>query len=342
MNTRQIRLSRTLSAIVVAIVIGLSDRAAAQCATSADCKVGRACERGQCVDAASPVISQNQMACDAGDARACAVLGVMNENGDGVSKDQDRALELYERACAGGYAWGCQQLPRVAACTKDLDCKGDRVCSNGLCVHPRTAAFSSPTPVPVALPPPAAAAPPVDATNPSPTAGTSNTSGDDTVPVDISGPEGYVIRSTNRSGVTVECVSPCTLRLSPGPATLHVVGYFDETVQVPNHATSAVLSRRRMGLIVTGAIIAPLGLTSGIVAYATWHTLFGDQIQKNYAGVSFLASAAGFALLTGALIGTHNGIAIDDRRAATSPWSSVALGVEPRPGGGFLVAGTLF
>lgn len=39
-------------------------------------------------------------------------------------------------ACAGGEATEAPELPSVG-CTKDIDCKGDRVCEAGVCVAPR-------------------------------------------------------------------------------------------------------------------------------------------------------------------------------------------------------------
>lgn len=51
--------------------------------------------------------------CDNGDARACANLGWAYAKGDGVEKDEARALELYEKACSGGNAWACASAGRA-------------------------------------------------------------------------------------------------------------------------------------------------------------------------------------------------------------------------------------
>jgi hypothetical protein len=51
-----------------------------------------------------------QKACDGGDAQGCFNLGVMYENGRGVTKDQAKAAQLYQKACDGGDAQGCENL----------------------------------------------------------------------------------------------------------------------------------------------------------------------------------------------------------------------------------------
>ena len=48
--------------------------------------------------------------CTSGDAKSCFDLGVMYENGTGVSKDQVHAAQLYKQACDGGNAPGCTNL----------------------------------------------------------------------------------------------------------------------------------------------------------------------------------------------------------------------------------------
>ncbi|MDI1444160.1 SEL1-like repeat protein [Polyangium sp. 6x1] len=50
-------------------------------------------------------------ACDRGEALGCAALAEMAESGKGVSKDPNRALELYIKACDGGH---------LSSCTKGL------------------------------------------------------------------------------------------------------------------------------------------------------------------------------------------------------------------------------
>ena len=49
-------------------------------------------------------------ACAYGDLRACAVLGLIYETGAGGVRDLDRALELYDRACARGVEAACVRL----------------------------------------------------------------------------------------------------------------------------------------------------------------------------------------------------------------------------------------
>jgi hypothetical protein len=51
-----------------------------------------------------------QQACDAGDAKGCFGVGVMYEDGKGVTKDTKRAVELYTRACDQNYSTACYNL----------------------------------------------------------------------------------------------------------------------------------------------------------------------------------------------------------------------------------------
>ena len=46
----------------------------------------------------------SQEACDGGDLAACNVFGLMNEAGEGVPQDLPRALDLFRRACEGGFS----------------------------------------------------------------------------------------------------------------------------------------------------------------------------------------------------------------------------------------------
>jgi TPR repeat protein len=51
-----------------------------------------------------------QAACKRGDARACASLGRLYEQGLGVPKDESQAATLFEEACTDGAAEGCVNL----------------------------------------------------------------------------------------------------------------------------------------------------------------------------------------------------------------------------------------
>lgn len=48
--------------------------------------------------------------CEAGDARACSILGVMYERGTGRMQRPDMAASLYRRACRGGNLPSCVHL----------------------------------------------------------------------------------------------------------------------------------------------------------------------------------------------------------------------------------------
>lgn len=51
-----------------------------------------------------------QKACDGGDAQGCGALGFMYETGSGIQKDLAHALNLYRKACDGGGGLGCAFL----------------------------------------------------------------------------------------------------------------------------------------------------------------------------------------------------------------------------------------
>lgn len=57
--------------------------------------------------------AQLQAACDKGDGQACYDLGTRYEEGDGVAKNADRAVTLYERSCEIGDAGNCWYLGTV-------------------------------------------------------------------------------------------------------------------------------------------------------------------------------------------------------------------------------------
>ena len=48
--------------------------------------------------------------CKSGDASGCFSLGWMYAEGEGVTQDKIKAMELYQKACDGQYAWGCFNL----------------------------------------------------------------------------------------------------------------------------------------------------------------------------------------------------------------------------------------
>lgn len=52
--------------------------------------------------------------CDAGDAAACSLLGLMRERGLAMRADLTGARELYQRACRAGNTIGCVHLHRTS------------------------------------------------------------------------------------------------------------------------------------------------------------------------------------------------------------------------------------
>ena len=56
--------------------------------------------------------SSSATACTLGDALACTVAAKAFANGTGVARDERRAADLLQRACAGGVATACEELER--------------------------------------------------------------------------------------------------------------------------------------------------------------------------------------------------------------------------------------
>lgn len=52
--------------------------------------------------------------CEAGDAAACSLLGVMRERGLAMHADITRARALFQRACRAGNAIGCRHFQRTS------------------------------------------------------------------------------------------------------------------------------------------------------------------------------------------------------------------------------------
>lgn len=65
--------------------------------------------KGIAVDAAKAAATQEQR-CMAGNARSCATLAMMHQDGQGVPKDEAKAAGFFLKACDAGDAWGCLNL----------------------------------------------------------------------------------------------------------------------------------------------------------------------------------------------------------------------------------------
>jgi TPR repeat protein len=61
-------------------------------------------------DTAEGSLESERLACDGGEMQACMRLGVRCAEGLGVSRDEARAVQLYQRACSGGDMLGCGAL----------------------------------------------------------------------------------------------------------------------------------------------------------------------------------------------------------------------------------------
>ena len=51
-----------------------------------------------------------EKACNLGDGKGCNDLGIKYVKGEGVAKDEYKAIEFYRKACNLKYAWGCDNL----------------------------------------------------------------------------------------------------------------------------------------------------------------------------------------------------------------------------------------
>jgi TPR repeat protein len=60
-------------------------------------------------DKRAAIAAPFEAACDKGDMRGCYRVGMLLDDDGGLALDGARAFELFERACAGGYAYACMR-----------------------------------------------------------------------------------------------------------------------------------------------------------------------------------------------------------------------------------------
>jgi hypothetical protein len=248
----------------------------------------------------------------------------------GTSCDtQKRDRRLRRKQCeASGRVWNdntnsCDELPsRTApatsatpppaglapagnACSKDSECKGDRICVNGTCADPQAKPGATAVVTPYGLPPVvaanAAAAP----------AAAPNEAG--TVPVSFDGVSGYLIRAKTSGGAEVSCTAPCSMRLVPGAAEIDVGGKFTLPVTVPNQPTRATIAFKKKGLLITGVV---MGACGALVALGGYSMTQGSGTNS--------ASASG-TLSSSDSSGSADGTSDSFNKAVG--WSFVSLGV---------------
>jgi TPR repeat protein len=65
---------------------------------------------GATAEAALWMVEYADQGCRGGDARGCALLGVIHEGGRGVARDEARSTDSYDRACGGGHLPSCLLL----------------------------------------------------------------------------------------------------------------------------------------------------------------------------------------------------------------------------------------
>src|SRR5688572_3641843 len=68
--------------------------------------VEQACDTGDS-DACTALVKMYQEDCDKGDMKSCTGLARMHFEGAYAPDDKDRAIELFELACGGGYSEAC-------------------------------------------------------------------------------------------------------------------------------------------------------------------------------------------------------------------------------------------
>lgn len=102
-------------------------------------------------------------------AAASAVYGfvVTAKCDDAKNQLRDRVLRVHAEKLAIEQALGSKTTGAIA-CARDMDCKGDRICANGVCVEPPPAPKAAPEPQPE--PPAGPAAPEGSAPSNSPPA----------------------------------------------------------------------------------------------------------------------------------------------------------------------------
>jgi hypothetical protein len=253
-----------------------------------------------------------------------------------------------------------------ADCTKDTDCKGDRVCINGACVDPSSPGLPPPVeplppgavPAPDVVPPgppPEAVPPPPVAAQPGPEPGT--------VPITFRGGDGQVVRATTRSGQVVQCTSPCTLNLSPGSAEVEVVGQFSSTIEVPNRPATADITFKRKGMMIAGIVLAGVGVgslalgatmkqayddckaqegtdvtRSGNATYYTTTQCTGKDESTVFYALGVVLGAVGIGLFIPGVV-SKSAVTLNDYSTARSPLRNLTVGFGPRrEGGGFFTA----
>jgi TPR repeat protein len=84
-------------------------------------------------DQVNACVSFHNGACNGGDATSCFDLAILYDAGRGVQQDRERALELFSKACKGGYASGCvaeKLKTRYETIVKGLAKKGLPACKD--------------------------------------------------------------------------------------------------------------------------------------------------------------------------------------------------------------------
>ena len=54
--------------------------------------------------------------CNGGKAKACYNLGLMYANGEGITQNKPKAVELFKKACDAGIAQACEDYEALTTC----------------------------------------------------------------------------------------------------------------------------------------------------------------------------------------------------------------------------------
>jgi hypothetical protein len=232
-----------------------------------------------------------------------------------------------------------------ADCSKDTDCKGERICISGACVDANTP--------PGQVPPPPGEFPPGPLPQGASPIGPPPAPEPGTVPVTFRGGEGYVVRSMLPSGQIVQCTAPCTLSLFPGTVEVEVVGEFKDVFEVPNRPATAEISFKRKGLMITGIVLAGFGVGSIALAAmlkSDYDQCVRDEGARSDALCSGKDTSTGF-FIVGAVLGaagigmflpgilSKTAVTVNDPAPSHAWLKNLKVGFAPRRmGGGFFSA----
>jgi TPR repeat protein len=101
-------------ALSFGVFFACASSACGRCSSSADVDAGRSLPEASVEAAAATATSADVVelrdACDANDPAACGMLGYCFAHGEGVQRDDAKAVELYRTSCDAGVGGACGNL----------------------------------------------------------------------------------------------------------------------------------------------------------------------------------------------------------------------------------------